>query len=228
MQNTNFEAVPPIDAHAFVDVSFPLRGRLAPSDHGYALYSAICRLIPEAHEGRWLAVHPLPGRRADGVLMLPPRPFLTLRVHGKDLARLLPLSGQSLVLGPHSLHVGTPNLFALRPAAELLARQVVIRLTNTPRTADGALDKAEMVRAYQAELERQLQRLGVQAGIELGGRREITVQGRRVLGFAVRLHGLSEDDSLRVQAYGLGGKRAMGCGVFGPLRPSQDSARKGD
>jgi len=216
-----------VDAHAFVDVSFPLRGRLAPSDHGYALYSAVCRLIPEAHEGRWLAVHPLPGRRADGVLMLPARPFLTLRVHGKDLARLLPLSGQTLELGPHALHIGTPNVFALRPASELVARQVMIRLTNTPRTADGALDKAGMALAYQAELERQLASLGVRAGIELGARREITVQGRRVLGFTVRLQGLSPEDSLRVQALGLGGKRAMGCGVFGPLRPSADAASKG-
>lgn len=227
MHNTNSTTVAEVDAHAYVDVSFPLRGRLAPSDHGYALYSAICRLIPEAHEGRWLAVHPLPGRRADGVLMLPPRPFLTLRTHGKDLTRLLPLSGQTLTLGAHVLHVGTPNVFALRPSAELLARQVVIRLTHAPRTNDGALDKAAMAQAYQAELQRQLQSLSVRADIELGGRREITVQGRRVLGFTVRLRGLSPEDSLRVQAHGLGGKRAMGCGVFGPLRPSQDSAREG-
>jgi CRISPR-associated protein Cas6 len=227
MPNTNSATVSSVDAQSFVDVSFPLRGRLAPSDHGYALYSAICRLIPEAHEGGWLAVHPLPGRRADGVLMLPARAFLTIRVHAKDLARLLPLSGQTLALGLHVLHVGTPSLFALRPAAELFARQVVIRLTQAPRGADGAIDKTAMAHACQAELARQLQRLGVQAGIELGGRREITVQGRRVLGFAVRLHGLSNEDSLRVQAHGLGGKRAMGCGVFGPLRPSQDSARKG-
>lgn len=225
MLAANPSTVSSVDVQSFVDVAFPLRGRLAPSDHGYALYSAICRLIPEAHEGRWLAVHPLPGRRADGVLMLPTRPFLTLRVHGKDLARLLPLSGQTLELGPHALHVGTPNVFALRPASDLVARQVMIRLTHTPRTAEGALDKAGMAQAYQAELDRQLERLGVRAGIELGARREITVQGRRVLGFTVRLRGLSEEDSLRVQTLGLGGKRAMGCGVFGPLRTSPESAQ---
>ncbi len=93
----------------------------------------------------------------------------------------------------------------------------MIRLTQTPRKGDGTLDKEAMARSYLLEIQRQLHELGVSAEAELGPPRQITVQGRRVLGFTVRLHGLTPEDSLRVQAFGIGGKRAMGCGVFGPI-----------
>jgi CRISPR-associated protein Cas6 len=223
MSSANPSALADSEVHTLVDVAFPLRGRVVPRDHGYLLYGAICRLLPQAHEGGWLAVHPLPGRIADQLLILSPRPLLTLRVAAKDISRLLPLAGAKLRLGDHEIAVGTPNLFAVRPSSDLVSRQVVIRLTQTSRKGDGTLDKEAMARSYLLEIQRQLHELGVSAEAELGPPRQITVQGRRVLGFTVRLHGLTPEDSLRVQAFGIGGKRAMGCGVFGPSRQKKTS-----
>ncbi len=34
----------------YVDLAFRLTGSKIPVDHGYALYSAISRLLPESHE----------------------------------------------------------------------------------------------------------------------------------------------------------------------------------
>lgn len=203
---------------SFVDVSFPVRGKVVPRDHGYLLYAAICRLIPQAHEAKWLAVHPLPGRIADELLVLPPRAFLTLRVPSTEIHQLLPLSGKDLRVGDSEIALGSPNVYALRPASHLVSRQVVIRLTEVPRKPDGTLDKTAMAVSFAQEIQRQLAAKSVRAEVNIGTPKQVVVDGHRVLGFTVRLSGLSDTDSLLIQAKGLGGKRAMGCGVFGPCR----------
>lgn len=51
----------------WIELRFPVIGTALPSDHGYAMYSAISRLIPEAHQADWLAVETVPGTaRGDG------------------------------------------------------------------------------------------------------------------------------------------------------------------
>lgn len=51
----------------WIELRFPVIGTALPSDHGYAMYSAISRLVPEAHQADWLAVETVPGTaRGDG------------------------------------------------------------------------------------------------------------------------------------------------------------------
>jgi hypothetical protein len=45
-----------------VDLAFKLMGTRIPVDHGYALYAAINRLVPELHDAKDIGVHPLRGR----------------------------------------------------------------------------------------------------------------------------------------------------------------------
>jgi CRISPR-associated protein Cas6 len=45
----------------FVDLAFRLTGTKVPVDHGYALYSAISRLLPEIHRAKNIGVHPTRG-----------------------------------------------------------------------------------------------------------------------------------------------------------------------
>lgn len=45
--------------HAFVDLSFPLIGKMLPLDHGYSLYGALCRLLPNLHEHKAVGIHPI-------------------------------------------------------------------------------------------------------------------------------------------------------------------------
>jgi len=45
----------------FVDLAFRLTGSKIPVDHGYALYSAISRVLPEIHGAANIGVHPIRG-----------------------------------------------------------------------------------------------------------------------------------------------------------------------
>jgi CRISPR-associated protein Cas6 len=203
-----------------VDLSFPIVGALVPRDHGYALYGALCRAVPGLHGASWLGVHPLGGMRVDAVsLQIDRRSQLRLRLPADRIGEVLPLAGASLDVSGSSLRLGAPGVHALVPAAALDARMVAIKLTRAPRRRNDelgrvALDVAGFAERYTAEIRRQLDAIGIGGPFELHGRRSMTVGGRRVVGYSVRVMGLSADESIALQETGIGGKRRMGCGLF--------------
>lgn len=207
-----------------VDLSFPIVGESVPRDHGYALYAALSRAAPTLHQAKWLGVHPLGGKPADAAtLRLGPRAHLRLRLPTERIGDVLPLAGAKLDVAGTKLALGAPTVHALEPAASLDARLVVVKLTDVPTRDHPTLERRSLDRVaiearVQQELGRQLEGLGIQLRPELRGHGRITVAGRAVVGFSVRVQGLDADKSLALQINGLGGKRRMGCGVFRPTR----------
>lgn len=191
-----------------------------PVDHGFALYSAVVSVLgPAAHGAKWLAIHPLSGVRTGAELRLPRRAHLRLRLPVERLAEVLCLAGKVLRVQQAELALGAPTVRPVEPHTSLDARMVFIKLTTPERAATGRLDADAVRGRYLAELRRQLDRLGLtQATPSLQGRRTLRVHGRTLQGFSVRVDNLSAEASLQLQAHGLGGKRAMGCGVFRPTR----------
>lgn len=201
-----------------IDVSFALQLAEAPLDHGYVLYGALSRALPALHEAEWLGVHPLKGRVIDGMLHLGGRPQLCLRLPLQRIPDALPLVGRTLHIGQRRAVVGVPTIHPLRPAASLDARMVAIKLTKMPR-GGGRLDQLAFRQAYEQEIERQLAALGIKnRPFVLCGKRTMTIAGKRILGYAVRVSQLTDDESARLLAQGIGGRRRMGCGIFRPTR----------
>ena len=118
-----------------VDLSFSLIGSQAvAADHGYALYGAISRLLPEVHRENGIAVHPVRGRQVGNrQLMLMPWSTLTLRVVDAQIASLLPLAGKLIRFGNASVRVGVPTVNALALAMVLRSRLVTSKHPNNSR-----------------------------------------------------------------------------------------------
>lgn len=211
---------PDLDPHQdIIDLSFPVVGQRVPAEHGYALYGAISRRLPQLHGVPWLGIHPLRGPvLLSGLLQISPSTRLVLRLPVTQIPQALGLAGATLSLAGHALRVGAPEVWALKPSSCLASRLVLIRLTDPVRGEGGALDKAALRERFHAALTQQLVQRGAAAQVELTGRYEVRVDGRRLVGFAVRLSGLSDEASLTIQEKGLGGKRAMGCGLFVPIK----------
>ena len=207
-----------------VDLSFPIVGARVPRDHGYALYSALCRAVQALHGARWLGVHPLSGTPVgEETLQLGQRAQLRLRLPADQIAVVLPLAGARLEVGGAGIRVGAPRVHALAPAASLDARLVLIKLTRAPHHRNDeigreALDVERFAERYAREIGRQLQAMGIERPFELRGRRRLTVAGRRIVGYSVRVAGLANHESIALQEKGIGGKRRMGCGVFRATR----------
>ncbi len=206
-----------------VDLCYPLTGSSVPVDHGYPLYAAITTYMPALHGVRWLGVHPIGGRAANGAILLGRTSELRLRIPAEHIAEVLGLAGVRLDVAGSHVRLGAPVVRALAPRSALDARFVLLKLTRPPTRANPelgrvVLDNDGFAERYAAELQRQLASLDVSADLHLCGRRSMTIRGHRLLGYSVRLTGLSADASLRVQERGLGGRRALGCGIFRPTR----------
>lgn len=208
-----------------VDIAFPIQRttHLLARDHGYPLYAALSTAMPELHAAEWLAVHPVSGEAQGEHLQLGERSSVRLRVPPERIATVLGLVGANLEVGGCRLRLAAPTVHPLTPAASLDARLVVVKLTAIPRREHPelqrpSLDRQQIELRVRAELARQLGALEIDSAATLHGHGRFRVGGRMVLGYAVRVGGLSADQSLRLQSVGLGGKRRMGCGVFRPTR----------
>jgi CRISPR-associated protein Cas6 len=202
-----------------IDLSFVLVGTTFPLDHGFCLFSAICHVVPGLHGDRRIGVHPIRGRQiAPGVLTLDDRSRLKLRLPSEEISPYIALAGEALELEGHRLQVGIPSVQSLIPAANLASRLVTFRHALTPS------DLEEDVR-------RELGRLEVSGTPQFvhssrppftgqALRRVLKVREKRVVGYSLRMTGLTAEESIRVQEEGLGGRRRMGCGVFAPWRGS--------
>jgi CRISPR-associated protein Cas6 len=209
---------------SLVDVRFRLQGNLIPADHGYPLFSAVSQLIPELHSDEEIGVHPIAGRPSGNrCITLMEGSSLSIRLPANRIKQVLPLAGKVLSIGEYTVRVGTPQTIALKPAACLYSRLVVIK---------GFLEPLAFLEAAQ----RQLEKLDIKGKASLVPqpniaesnadrhtgtrspflRRTIRIRGKEVVGFALRVDGLTAEESILLQEKGLGGRRRFGCGVFIP------------
>jgi CRISPR-associated protein Cas6 len=229
-----------------VDLAFLVQGTTIPSDHGYALYSAICHTLetrgqkllgpgqigvsgaptpnsgsvvrPDGHVG--VGIHPINGQYVGShQLQLSAKSRLRPRVPVECIPQSLALAGKLLDLDGHRLRVGVPTVHALTPAATLVARLVTIKGFKEPEP-------------FLAAARRQLDELGFGQEAELGisriesgpragepRRRILRIKDKKVVGFPLQITGLTAEESLRLQEHD--GVRAPGDGntfVVPPLR----------
>lgn len=190
----------------YIDLAFHLIGTSVPVDHGYAVYAAISRIVPEIHDARTVGVQPIRGvYSGNGELHLTDFSRLILRTPDEQIRTYLKLAGKKLEVDGQTLRVGVPEVRTLRPVANLRARLVTIK---------GFLEEASFLEAAK----RQLQSLEVNGDLQLGERRTFRVKDKQVVGYEVAVTGLTAEESLTLQERGLGGRRRMGCGVFVPMR----------
>ena len=187
-----------------IDLAFRLIGSTVPVDHGYALYAALSRVVPDLHNTAPVGVQPIRGvYSGNGDLRLSDSSRLVLRLPDGDIQLYLKLAGKVLDVAGHRLSIGVPEVRTLSPVARLRARLVTIK---------GFLEAAH----FLAAVRRQLDNLKVACAPMVGQRRTFRVRDKQVVGFEVMAVGLAPEDSIRLQENGLGGRRKMGCGVFVP------------
>jgi CRISPR-associated protein Cas6 len=190
----------------YVDLAFRLNGNKVPVDHGYALYSAISRILPEIHESKNIGVHPIRGTYSgNGELLLRDSSRLIIRLESERIGDFLKLAGKKLEIDNYSFRVGVPEVRVLLPRVAVYSRLATIKGFMK---ADTFLEAAK----------RQLEKIGVQADLQVGERRTFRVKDKQLVGFELAATGLDAEDSVRLQESGLGGRRHMGCGVFVPWR----------
>lgn len=189
------------DPAEIVDLAFEVRGTRLPADYRYALWTALRGALP------WLADEPRAGIHGirsvpteGGDALLARRAKLTLRLPAARVAAARALEGCRIELGAHPLEIGAGQVRALLPADTLYADFVATGVAEEPACGD--------------EVTAALTRLGAPGRLVFGRRRSLMAGDSELAGFALAVHGLAADASLRLQREGLGEARRLGCGIF--------------
>jgi CRISPR-associated protein Cas6 len=192
-----------------IDLAFSLTSQSPlSSDHGFALFGSISRVLPQVHEPNGIGVLPISGQQiGDRRIQLSGGSRLVLRVDASDIATWLPLAGKTLDIEGAKVIVGVPEVRSLIAATALRSRLV---------TTKNGQDQAR----FETEIRRQMSALGVaeDAQFTIGKRRTIRIHGKEVVGYELVIEHLTAEESIAIQSIGLGGRRHMGCGVFVAVR----------
>ena len=193
------------EAFDVVDVAFALCGTQVAADHAFALRRAVVRHLPWIEGDASVGIHPLRGAlTGDGMLLLPQRAKLVLRVARRRIDPAVALVGQTLDVDGHPLAVGLAVVRELAPWSALYARLV----------ATGSGDESDFLARVRGELAAIAARCTAICGL----RGSVRTATDEIVGFSLMLHQLASADSLRLQGLGLGTARALGCGLFVPHR----------
>ena len=195
-----------------VELSFGISGQTLPADHGYGLYSALAHQEPALHQQEWLSLQTITGiPDQQGKIHLTDKSRLRIRLPGDKVPLVYTLAGKQLTIGNHHIRLHIPQIFDLKPARKLRSRIVTIKKFQEPET-------------FLDAVKRQLNELGIQATVAIPinakgepDRKSIKITRYAVVGFGLEVTDLRDEDSIKLQIFGLGGKRRMGCGVFVPM-----------
>jgi len=204
-----------------IELSFPIQGCELPTDHGYPLYAALSRGLPDLHQALDnFSIGPIVGTHlGQGKLQLDEHSALRVRLSPESIPRFLPLAGKRLVVQGQSLRLGVPEVRAPQPAVALAARLVTIKGFCEPGPFLEAARRKLVEHGIDAELGLALRFDGPHQGQPC--RRILTIHDRRVVGFGVIVQGLTAASSLWLLEHGLGGRRRMGCGFFVPFQEAR-------
>ncbi|MEP0923431.1 type I-MYXAN CRISPR-associated protein Cas6/Cmx6 [Leptolyngbya sp. ST-U4] len=208
---TSQDVVTPVEP--FVELSFPIYGKAIPADHNYALFAALVKIAPEIRNQSDLSILSIPGYGdKQGKILLTDRSCMRVRVAISQTPLVYRFAGKQLKLGVHDVRVGIPEVSTLKQAGRLSARIVTIK---------GFLEPESFIAAAQ----RQLERLRISGTVSIPRdrndkflRKTIKIQRFTVVGFTTEVADLNDEDSIRLQQFGIGGKRHMGCGFFLPCK----------
>jgi len=196
----------------FIDLVFRVNGRYLASCHGYELFSALSRLVPQLHqEGNQTSVLTIGGATdGTGLILLDRSSVLRLRMPVADIPIYYGLAGKTLLVGEHKISLGVPEIHQIVPAARLKARIVVF---------PNALEEEAFLEIAQSRLQRReiLGTVRVERGRDGKPLRKIMfLKSQRIVGFTTVVENLSAANSIYLQTLGMGKRRHMGCGFFLP------------
>jgi CRISPR-associated protein Cas6 len=199
-----------------IDLVFRIKARQLPSDHAFALSTALQTALPWLVTEKKAAIHLIHGAQSsngwqrpddDGVIELSGRTRLTLRLPHSRLDDAHALIGQTLSLCGHALSIGDARTRPISPLSTLFAHYI-----HVPASAEAEPQFLEAAATW-------LEALSIIPRKMLCGRTRYlsTPQGPLVTR-SLLVADLSPEEALRLQTEGLGDHRLLGCGVFVPSK----------
>ena len=196
-----------------VDIVYRIQGKTLPVDYSFALYQAIQEHVPRVSESNEVGIYLVTAgeegngwmreNNPDEIIYLSRRTRLVLRIPIAKLSIAQALVNKTLMLGEHALLLKSNEQQALSKITTLYARHV-------------ALD-AETEEDFLNEALSELNDLDIRCKKMLCGKtRHLNNPDGPLKTRSLMLADLSPEDAIKLQQFGMGSYRHMGCGLFMP------------
>lgn len=203
----------------YVELCFSIIGQTLPADHGYALYSALKQTFLEGKDfPSDVLLCSIPGLpNKPGTIDLNKFSQLRLRFPTEQIKDWYRLQNLVLNIRGHLIRLVRPKLALPMASKSLKARLVTFNLKE--------VNNHEMPVYFLESCQKALANLDIQGQVFIDSdangnlaRRSLKIKEKHVVGFGVIVEGLSEQDSIKLQSHGLGGRKHFGCGWFFPTK----------
>lgn len=201
-----------------VDVGFKINCACLPLDHAYALAQALFKVLPWLREDNSIGIHAIHGaasgngwyRPSDSqaeFLHVSRRTRLYLRLPKARVPDVAELVGSVIEIGSFSVEVGASSVRKLSGLTTLFSRHIVCvgDISNENEFARRVIDEARHMGITMRKL-------------VCGLPHSIATPTERIMTRSLLVSGLSTEDSLCLQQYGIGPGRKLGCGLFVPYK----------
>ncbi|HFC92446.1 MAG TPA: type I-MYXAN CRISPR-associated protein Cas6/Cmx6 [Leucothrix mucor] len=199
-----------------IDISFNIICKQLPLDHAWELREQLHQALPWLKENKLAGIHQLfvadsnngwmrPEEGENQVLHPSRRTRLYLRIASKDIEETKALEGKTLMIANHPLKLGKPKQKELVNTSIIFSRHLV---SDENETED------DFLRRYAAEFKRIT---GDTITKMMSGKANIikTPDGG-VYTRHLMIADLNTDASIKIQQFGMGEERQLGCGIFLP------------
>lgn len=183
-----------------VDLSFELDGTVLPQDYPRRIEAALLAELPWVADDAAFGVHRIRAPLTEAGYVLSKRSRLTVRIVESRVAELAALGGRRLDVGADGVTLGRATTRPVTPFPTLRAQLVVNAFADE--------------QAFMDDVGMKLEVLGIRAEAMCGKPATIAGPDGPLAGFALVVHELGAEQSLRLQAIGLGPGRRLGCGLF--------------
>ena len=185
-----------------IDMCFSVKGSIIPVDHGFYVYSALSRMMPQIHQRNDIVIKPIRGRyKGNGVLDISPCSELVLRLNTNQIQEYLFLANTRIKVNGYKIVIGSLCFKSINPHPNLYA--------HTVTTKNG-----QNQQRFETEITKQLRKISFNARIKILKRKTLKIHNQQVVGYSLSVHDLTRQESIFLQEKGLGGRRKMGCGFF--------------
>lgn len=198
-----------------VDLVYKINCKCLPLEHARSLSVAIHKALPWIADEDSAGIHLIHGAEsgngwmrpedpANELLYLSKRTKMTLRLPKERVADARELTGQTLIIDGHEIGVGDAASKLLSTQSTLFSRYVV--------STEAESEDVFLQRVYA-----DLQKLDIKINKLLCGKTHI-LQGHYgdIFTRSIMLAELKPEESVRIQQYGIGEGRKLGCGLFIP------------
>lgn len=201
-------------SQTITDVAFNIDCRALPVDHAYALSQAIQQAIPWLNTEPQAGLHLIHGAESGNgwyrpedtgdLIYLSKRTKLTLRLPHQRLTDIKILTGQTLDIAGHPLHIGRATEKPITKNTVLFARHLVANPEQEEET-------------FLEHTIQQLQTQGVHCRKAICGKTHyFKLPNYTLFTRSLMLADLNAENSIRLQEQGLGEHKKIGCGLFIP------------